>query len=219
MILPDSEVALLKGALRCWEWFGYISTAVVGLGCIGEFIAEFTSLSKKREAAHKLAGLSLFILIVGIAGELLSGVRTSQISGQLIANIEERAAQAEHEAEAANERASQIEQENIKLRIELAKLQRTSGPRYLTDDEKQELAHSLKKYDLQRVNIVCVIGDTESARLGDDFEAVFARLGLKASRGWLQNVLMEDANGKRIDVIPPGITIWVSDPSKPPPVA
>jgi hypothetical protein len=41
----------------------------------------------------------------------------------------------------------------------------------------------------------------------------------KASRGWLQDVLMTDANGKRIDVIPPGITIWVSDPSNPPPVA
>src|SRR5216684_385128 len=118
MILPDSEVVSLKAALRWWEWFGYISTAVVGLGCVGEFIAEFTSLPKTPGAAHKLARLSLVILILGIAGELLSGVRTSQISGQLIANIEGRTAKAEHEAEAANERASQIEQENIKLRIE-----------------------------------------------------------------------------------------------------
>jgi hypothetical protein len=53
----------------------------------------------------------------------------------------------------------------------------------------------------------------------NNITSVNAKQTIKASRGWLPDVLMTDANGKRIDVIPPGITIWVSDPSNPPPVA
>lgn len=56
------------------------------------------------------------VLILGIAGELLSAVRTSQLSGQIIANIEERAAHAEQKAGEANDRASAYEKEAAQLR-------------------------------------------------------------------------------------------------------
>ena len=111
MILPDPEVAFLKSALRCWEWFGYISTAVVGLGCIGEYIAEFTSIPTCESSRRKISKLSLIILILGIAGELLSTARTSQLSGQLIADIEAHAGDAEEKAAEANERAANAELE------------------------------------------------------------------------------------------------------------
>jgi hypothetical protein len=116
MVLTDSEVGSLKAALNRWEWFGYISTAIVFIGCVGEFIAEFSSLTKTEESQHKLARLSLIVLILGIAGELLSTVRTSQLSGQLIANIEERTATAEQKAGDANDRASANEREAAQLR-------------------------------------------------------------------------------------------------------
>ncbi|MGO9589890.1 MAG: hypothetical protein ACLP3K_07580 [Candidatus Acidiferrales bacterium] len=105
----------MKTALGRWEWFGYISTAVVGLGCVGECIAEFTSLPRSDQRKHKLARLSLMVLILGIAGELLSAVRTSQLSGQIIANIEERAADAEQKAGEANDRAALNEKEAAQL--------------------------------------------------------------------------------------------------------
>src|ERR1700676_2363807 len=111
MILTDSDVASLKSALNWWEWFGYISTAIVGIGCIGEFLAEFTPLPKSEPSKRKLARLSLMILILGIGGELLSAVRSSNLSGELIANIEERASDAERKAGEANERASKNEKE------------------------------------------------------------------------------------------------------------
>jgi len=79
MILTDSEVGSLKASLSCWEWFGYISTAIVFLGCVGEFVASFTSLPKSEEAEKKLARLSLIILILGIAGELLAQVRHGSV--------------------------------------------------------------------------------------------------------------------------------------------
>jgi hypothetical protein len=108
MILTDSEVGSLKTTLNCWEWAGYVSTAIVFIGCVGEFIAEFTHLLKSVEVEKKLARLSLIVLILGIAGELLSAVRTSQLSGQIIANIEERAADAEQKAGEANKEAARL---------------------------------------------------------------------------------------------------------------
>ena len=51
----------------------------------------------------------------------------------------------------------ELEQDDIKLRIELAKLQRSTGPRYFTADEERELASALAKHGLQSANIVCVI--------------------------------------------------------------
>jgi hypothetical protein len=116
MVPTDSEVGSLKAALNCWEWFGYISTAIVFVGCVGEFVAEFTSLPKTKDSGHKLARLSLIVLLVGIAGELLSTVRTSQLSGLVIANIEDRAGKAEQKAGEANDRASVNEKEAERLR-------------------------------------------------------------------------------------------------------
>jgi len=98
MTLTDSELLSLKSALGCWEWFEYISTAIVWIGCAGEFIAEFTSLPRTKEIERKLSRLSLIVLLVGIAGELLGTIRTSQLSGQIIANTEERAAVAAQKA-------------------------------------------------------------------------------------------------------------------------
>ena len=109
MILPASEVASLKSALGCWELVGYISTGVVFLGCVGEFIAEFTSFSREEDRKHKLSRLSLIVLIAGIAGELLGGVRVSQISGELIANVEQEAGRAIKAAEDERMARLQIE--------------------------------------------------------------------------------------------------------------
>jgi len=215
MILADSEVGSLKAALYCWEWFGYISTAIVFIGCVGEFVAEFTSLPRTKETANKLARLSLIVLIFGIAGELLSTVRTSQLSGQLIANIEERASKAELEQK-------KIEQENIKLRIALAKLQRSSGPRYLSPQEKNELIKILSKYPTKNAWVGSIQGDSEAARFGGDLLDVFERLNWNPGRGWFMATatsMTEDSNGKRIEIVPPGITIQVPTPSNPPPAA
>jgi hypothetical protein len=174
MILPDSEVALLKTTLGCWEWFGYISTTVVGVGCIGEFIAEFTSLPGTDQRKHKLARLSLMILILGIAGELLSAVRTSQLSGQIIANIEERAANAEQKAGEANDRATANEKEAAQLRKDAEK-ERTDrqeaetalSPRTLSLEQQRGIVQYLKMFSGHRQVSVGSYGmDGEGMALG-----------------------------------------------------
>ncbi|MGA9587882.1 MAG: hypothetical protein WBQ95_21305 [Terracidiphilus sp.] len=133
MILPASEVESLKSTLNCWEWVGYISTGVVFLGCIGEFVAEFTRCVKSKRSKHKLSRLSLIVLIAGIAGELLSEVRVSQLSGELIANVE-------HEAEDAHKEAAQADLRRVQLENRIADI---FGPRQLTAAQSAKIAGEL----------------------------------------------------------------------------
>jgi hypothetical protein len=187
MILTDSEVASLKSAIHWWEWFGYASTGVVGLGCIGEFIAEFTSVSKSEHRKHKLSRLSLIILIFGIAGELLSAVRTSNLSGELIANIEERAANAEQKAGEANDRASANEKEAAQLRkdadaerLERMRLQAAIQPRTLTLQQQKDLADSCRKFAGSQMEIFSFVGDAEGAALVVQIAAALSKAGIPA---------------------------------------
>jgi|SRR5579863_6875178 len=191
MVLPNSEVASLKSALRCWEWFGYVSTAIVGLGCIGEFVAEFTSLPRNENVASKLARLSLIVLILGIAGELLSAVRTSEISGQIIADIEERAAKAEQDAGEANERASADERMAAQLRkdaeglhkeaeserLARIELQKLVAWRTINTTERDEIARRLKKYSGVRIAFTINAGDPEGFSFGTQMASVAIRAG------------------------------------------
>lgn len=101
MTLTASDVASLKSALGWWELAEYMSTGVLFVGCIGEFFAEFTRFPKSERARHKLARLSLILVIGGIAGELCATVRTSELSGQIIAYVQENAADAKKSADAA----------------------------------------------------------------------------------------------------------------------
>lgn len=79
---------MLSSSLLLWEVAGYICTAVVVLGCIGEYVAEFTRVPRSDDARHKIAKLSLIVLTVGIAGELLTAIRSSQMSGRVIADLQ-----------------------------------------------------------------------------------------------------------------------------------
>jgi hypothetical protein len=101
MTLTPSEVASLKSALGWWEWAEYVSTGIVFVGCIGEFIAEFTRISQRENIRHTVARLSLALVIAGIAGELCATVKTSQLSGQIIAYVEQNAADAKTSADSA----------------------------------------------------------------------------------------------------------------------
>src|SRR5689334_1534438 len=101
MTLAASDVASLKLALGCWEWAEYLSTAVVFIGCLGEFFAEFMPYPSGDKRKHKLARLSLILVIAGIAGELLATVKTSQLSGLVIANVEAQAGDAKTSADGA----------------------------------------------------------------------------------------------------------------------
>lgn len=101
MTLTASDVASLKSALDWWELAEYASTGIVFIGCLGEFFAEFTAFPKSEHRKHKLARLSLILVIAGIAGELLATVKSSELSGQIIAYVEANASDAKTSADNA----------------------------------------------------------------------------------------------------------------------
>jgi hypothetical protein len=184
MILTDSEVRSLKAILNWWEWFGYVSTAIVFLGCVGEFIAEFTRVAKREESKHKLSRLSLIILILGIAGELLGAVRTSQLSGQLIANIEQRAGDAEQRAGEANKLASENEKEAEGLRkdaeserLARIKIEARVAWRHLSEGQKVEIGTALRHFSNQGVSFWYNAADIEAAMFTADIAEAATKAG------------------------------------------
>lgn len=109
MTLTASDVASLKSALGWWELAEYFSTVVVFIGCIGEFFAEFTRFPKSDRSKHRVNRLSLILVIAGVAGELCATVRTSQLSGQIIAYVEANASDAKVSADNAAGAAKRAE--------------------------------------------------------------------------------------------------------------
>jgi hypothetical protein len=83
----------------------------------------------KSGREKKLAKISTLVLIAGLAVELLSLVKTSQLSGRLIASLEEQAGQANARAEEAA--------------LELAKFK---APRILSLEQQEKIAVKLKLF-------------------------------------------------------------------------
>src|ERR1035437_2659560 len=79
MILTPSDVASSSRWLSFWEVIEYASEAVVFLGCVGEFIAEYTKW-RTEEYRHALGRRSLVFLTLGIGIGLLSLIQTNALS-------------------------------------------------------------------------------------------------------------------------------------------
>lgn len=167
------------------------------------------------------------LVTVGVAGELVvaykaSGKETALRinNGLIFASLKDRASQAEL-------KQAQIEQDNIKLRIQLASVQRLNGPRYLTKDEQNQLVKELWPYRgipaglPARMYDAIVQSDSESAGFADDLEAVFSRLKWNPHRGWTSaaDSVFTDQNGRQVYLYPRGLTLDVADPTHPPKAA
>jgi hypothetical protein len=136
MILTGSDLAALKSSLAFWEIVEYVSAATVLIGVIGEYIAEFTSFAAKRSVEKSLAKLSTLVLIIGLAVELLSLVKTSQLSGRLIASLEEQTAQ-------ANARAAEASAHAVEAQFALEKFK---APRTLSFEQQAKIIGEMKQF-------------------------------------------------------------------------
>jgi len=144
MSLTASEVAALKSSLDCWTCVEYVSTGVVLLGVIGEYVAEFTKFAEQKRLTRPLGKLSTLVLIVGLAGELIGLIRTYELSGQVIASLTEQAAR-------ANQRTAEIEERLADRTLNLAEAARVS----------------LGKFPRQRFEILTYADDREARKFSD----------------------------------------------------
>jgi hypothetical protein len=147
MILTSSESSGLESSLGCWEIGEYIATGIVILGCLGEFLSEFTNFWNVRNDRHgkdTLGKLSALVLIGGLAVELVCLVNTNNLSGRIIAGLVNQAAQ-------ANKRSLELE----------AEIQ----PRYLSDEQQSAIGENLRRFAGRELLIASQWIDAEAARL------------------------------------------------------
>ena len=113
------SISELKTSLSFWELFGYVATALVFLGVVGESITELTNLLKSAAVRKRIAKISALVLILGLALEILSGFKVSGLNEQITAVLNKEAGDARRTGENASERAAKLESGNITLRTDL----------------------------------------------------------------------------------------------------
>src|SRR5712664_1903758 len=103
MTFTASDVSSLATSLSRWELAEYISAGLVTIGCIGEYVAEFTDwlTSGVRERKERLAKRSTLLLIAALSLEVVCLVKTNSLSGMLIGSLSEKAEKADSSANTA----------------------------------------------------------------------------------------------------------------------
>ncbi len=99
-------ISVLESSLVFWDWAGYISTTLVFIGVVGESVIELTNWVKLPERSRRIGKISTLILIVGLAGELISTVKISGVTGEITANLKREAGDAKKSADNAADAAS-----------------------------------------------------------------------------------------------------------------
>ncbi len=82
-------------SIGVWEFLEYAFECAVIVGCAGEALGEFTNfLNVRNDGTRKdrLLKASTIILIFGLAGSLISTVRTNALAGEAINELDERLA-------------------------------------------------------------------------------------------------------------------------------
>jgi hypothetical protein len=208
-----------------------VSTAIVGIGLlleVFEIAHDMWGVRKKKSIELKywlapsmerreyrtpdwmkvLTAVGWLLIVVGVMGEGVFEGYVSWADGTLQTFNDILLGEAQKEAAFGIEGASQAQKENSELSIVLIKLRRSSGWRYLSPQEQDELAKALRKYPKHRVVMEFESGHEEREKFADNFGVVFGnKLRWDASK-WSAKVFF-----------PSGITIRVVDPSHPPQAA
>jgi hypothetical protein len=105
MTLSPPEVASIARRLVFWEVAEYVSEALVGLGCFGEYVAEYAKwpASWTEDQKRRLGRGSLVLLICGIVFGIVSLIQTNALSGQVIGSLGEQVKEAGKKVELATD--------------------------------------------------------------------------------------------------------------------
>jgi len=84
----------------------YFFDGMVILGCVGEYVADYTNL-RTEEWRHRIGRRSLLLLTLGIGLGLFSLIKTNGLSGQVIDSLGDKAQRATKSANTATETSGQ----------------------------------------------------------------------------------------------------------------
>jgi hypothetical protein len=116
MIVSAPDVASAAKWSAIWEFCEYASEGLVCLGCIGEYVAEYTKW-RTEDARHSLGRRSLLILILGLGTGLFSLIKTNALAGLIIGSLGEQVEQA----------GEKVERVSGSLEMALSKSRRPKG--------------------------------------------------------------------------------------------
>jgi hypothetical protein len=189
--MPD--IPALNSSLRFWGWVGYVATALVFIGVVGESIVELTSWVKSPLRKTTIGKVSALLLILGLATELTSGFKISQITDEITAILnkeagearaaageaDKRAGEAFGRASAADERASTNEKEAARLtklaedeRIARVELEDKIGWRRIGHTKQAKMASHLSRFPSESALIAYDPNDLEAATFAWDLAAM-----------------------------------------------
>jgi hypothetical protein len=83
------DVSAFMSSLGYWEKFEYFACGVVFLGVAGEIVADFTKIIKDEHFKKRFAKASAIALLLGLGGELVSLIKVSIVTGQIITGLNE----------------------------------------------------------------------------------------------------------------------------------
>jgi hypothetical protein len=103
MTPTPTDVELLSRSLSHWEIAEYVSSGLVTLACIGEYLADFTDrfTGGEKVSKERLARASTLVLVAALAFELICLVRTNELSGEVIGSLGSQALAADGKARRA----------------------------------------------------------------------------------------------------------------------
>jgi len=147
-MLMASDLSSIEKSLAHWEWAEYIFTAGVIIGVAGEFVAEFTDrlTSGDEHKKRKLAKASVLVLMGCLALELVCLFKTNQLSGRIIASLNqagehESLARLKVEQDAANRDITPEEQKELSSRLSVFAGQKAEVDVFPVTFEHVYLAH------------------------------------------------------------------------------
>jgi hypothetical protein len=184
--------------LDAWGVGELVCIGLVFVGVVGEALPEF-HLPKKDRPQLVVRRISLLILILGLAGEFLTTMKTSQITGQLIAAVN-------NEAASATQQTAQLTQHNLQLQSELEdersarlKVEMRLAPRTLNLQQSGDITRALLQFKGQQVRVVSGPGDFEAGFFAQQLADAIQKAGLK----------VDSEIGNTVMSGPPKKGIWV----------
>jgi hypothetical protein len=172
-----------KVSLDAYELLTSIAAALVFVGVVGEALPQFLNFPKAERLQNLFRKISLFLLILGLAGEFLYGPRVSQMLKADTQQAIAKAAQANSDAAKANAQQETLRNQNLRLqeqleheRTERLKLPQDVAPRYFVF---RQVWPKLKSFAGLKF-VIWTVRDPEAERLARLIEETLRQAGWAA---------------------------------------
>jgi hypothetical protein len=156
LALSEPKTAAL---LNVSEYFLLLFAAIVVIGLIGEY---------RLPSWHFRYDLFTLLVAIGCGGELVADGGLFFCSRHLQTIENSKIANLNVSAGEANKKAASLEQDNLKLKIQLAELQAKLLPRRLSPAQRRMLAERLRPFSGERINMFAYQGSDEVDGLTTD---------------------------------------------------